>query len=96
MINLLLCATLLCPITIPPGTSTVEITARYYHEEPPGQVYTYEKSHLVLHSGSEFIVAEGHPWHVTAVIDGLQAANCSSGDAILISGFESGDLRDWQ
>ena len=95
MITLLLAATLLCPITLPPGVNTVEITAKYYHEEPPGEDYTYEKSHIVLHSGSGFVAAEGHPWHVTATVGGLQVANCSSGDAIFIDGLESGDTRYW-
>ena len=95
MISLLLCATLLCPITLPPGLNTVEITAKYYHEQPPGSVYTYETSQIVLGPASGFVAAEGHPWHVTAMVEGLQVTNCSSGDAIFIDSFESGDMRYW-
>ena len=96
MTSLLLAATLLCPLQLPHTINTVEITAKYYHEMPPGQQYVYHGQETAIGPGMVTIAAEGHPWHVTATIDGVQRANCSGQDAIMISGFESGDLRDWQ
>ncbi len=95
MINLLLCATLLCPIQLPLGTNTVDITAKYYHEEPQGQPYVFEATEAVEGPAPAVITAEGHPWHVTAMARGLQVANCAGQDAILIDGFESGNTRYW-
>ena len=96
MTSLLLYATLLCPIEIPLPNTSVRVTAEYYHEYPQGEDYTYEMSQVMLHSGSGFIECEGHPWHVTASINGIQVANCAGQDAIFIDGFESSDARFWR
>ena len=88
-------ATVLCHVVLPLGTINVTVTAKYLHTLPGGAQYTYSKLYVAT-PGEGNITAEGWPWHVTATSNGRQVANCSYEPALLISGFESGDLRDWE
>lgn len=101
MINLLLAATLLCPVIVPPGAHDVEITAYYYHERPTsvpsasGGPYVFRSTEEMVGPFTSEIVAEGHPWRVVASISGVQVAGCVGVDAIFIDGFETGNLKEW-
>jgi len=101
MTSIFLAATLLCPISIPPGYNSVKVIAKYSHEFPAGREYVYRTTVPAVGALDTTITAEGHPWHVAAYASNAasdvskQIANCSSGDAIHIDGFESGDTRFW-
>ena len=95
MISLLLAATLLCPITVPDGRHSIDITAKYLHTVPDGTQYVYQKIQRIWGPVTGHVVAEGHPWYVEASINGVTIGECFGQGVVFIDGFESGDTGAW-
>jgi hypothetical protein len=76
-------------------TGTGVLEARYEHEWPPGQHYTYTDS-VVLKPGDATINAEGWPYLVRVRYNGQTVGQCSYGDVIFQDGFDSGDTGSWR
>jgi hypothetical protein len=96
ILNSVMLMSLVCHIVVPsPGL--VDIRAYYQHEWPPGEEYTFEDT-VPSNGGIQYIVAEGHPYRITADTGGGRIGTCNydtGGPVIFVSDFEDGTTGEW-
>ena len=89
----LILATVICGF-IAPQSGPVDLVAKYQHEWPAGESYTYSSTTLLI-AGYYEVEAEAWPVYIRLTQDGEQIGQCTYDPAIFMSGFETGDTGEW-
>lgn len=102
VIELVLAASMSCPVAIGPGPHTVAALVCYEHESPiaPGLVWYAVAGGLYSGPVTIDVEAEGSPTGVQWIVSGLDAQTCGRCPTrfppwIFADGFESGTLEQW-